>query len=164
MVFLNCKSDHDTLLLKSSSGFSYAQNTVQMSHHVLQDTPLKTPSFWSRLSYVDICTWCSITWNVLDPIPAWVTPRPPLRLSEGITPSKKTSPRPLSWLWWTCVHFHSHHSAVLLASWGALGRHTFLLLNCQFRCLENDLIKAKDSMHLSLLSSAHLHKNGFQFL
>jgi len=57
---------------------------------------------------MDLCTWCSITWNVLDPIPAWVTPRTPLRLSESITPSKKTSPSPLSWMWWTCIHFHSH--------------------------------------------------------
>lgn len=69
-----------------------------------------------HLPYVDLCTWCSITWNVLYLILAWVTLGLTLRLSEGITPSRKSSPIPLSWMWSTYIHFHAHHSAVLLAS------------------------------------------------
>lgn len=62
------------------------QNEVQMSYHDSKDIFLHsghTPSF-----LVHFCTWCSIMWNMIEPIPAWVTPYPPLRLSEGIIPSR----------------------------------------------------------------------------
>ena len=167
VVFLKNKSDHATLLPKSSSASpvpsEWSSNALPWATR-----PPSPFSFWS-LSHFYL-TWASghhihIPCNVLDPIPTWATLSPSLRLSEGINFQEafSLSPVPVE-MWPTYIlpftPVMQCHVTCQSKEFLADTYTSFLLLNLQF----SGLIKAMNGIYFSLLASVHLYNNGFLFL
>lgn len=117
---------------------------------------------FSFFSYMGLWTSYCIPWSVLDPIPAWATLNPSLRLSEGITFQEAFSHSPVPvQMWPTYIlaftpvmqcHVTCQSKELLTDT------HTsFLLLNLQF----SGLIKAMNGIYFSLLASVTFIIMGF---
>lgn len=114
----------------------------------------------SPFSYMGLCTCCSVTWNGVEPSLLWWL-LIPLKTQWRHHSFQEAFPSfPSMNVIQLCPWLPSHHMLLYyLLVWGA---HLFIAQSSIQ--LFREWLKAMSGIHLSLLSSAHLHRNGFQFL